>query len=744
MNALSVLVIMAGAITAYVGISHFWLHLKRPRRADLLFAVTCLFMVGYDLSAAFHYSAQDIASGGFWQRMEIAFATSMGMPFLLFVNEQVELETPPLAMAALVGFPLAGLLALVDPWQVLLSTEPLIKTLHTPWESYSIYEYGLGPLFTALALLVPSMLLHCVWVAVGAPRYRKGRLVRRSQRSSPLISAGVLALLSLSHDLFVAHGQLDGPYLFEYGFFAITVVMSWTLVKEVTQASHTKRTLEVTTRRESTTLHAIQDAVITTDLEGKIVDLNPAAERLLAVRLAHVTGKALSEYVEITSADTNTIVPDPVRFALGRPPNPYGKLPQLVTTDGSERRIDLGGAPLKDQDGHVEGAIVVMRDLTLQHHALGSLEHAKKMESMGQLAGGAAHDLNNLLTPIMSYVELVQRDLAPDSRSAQFLGHVQDAATRAAALTRQLLALSRKQVLHVQTVPLAEFVRQTVPLLERLVADHAKLQVDIPEDAGKVRVDLGQFEQVLLNLVSNAKDAVSEGGTISIRVRRLTDTESCIEVSDTGIGMDRSTVSRIFEPFFTTKERGKGTGLGLASVRGIVEQHDGFIYVDSEPGEGSCFEVILPTTQVEARVSSVRGVPRKDFRKGNESILVVEDDAAVRELVRDVLGQLGYQVHAADGYTMACAIADSEQLDLLLTDVVLPGADGIKVQDAVTERQNVPCLFMTGHADDRLGEKGILTKGTEVLRKPFTARELALRVRQVLDEHQGRRERSRA
>lgn len=733
MTLLSLPVAMAASITAYVGLYHLWLHHKRPSKSDLYFALTCLCVVGYDVAAAFHYSATSYELGSIWQRVEIVSVIAMGMPFLLFVNEQVDIKTPRSALFLLSFFPAAAVVASIERSGWLLTDVPSPKTMVTPWGTQTIFEFGLGPLFTILESCVPVMLLYCLWVALGAVRLKDGKWAARAHLSSPLTIASIALLLALSHDLLVGHEKLRGPYVFEYAFLGVTVVMSWTLSNEVWEAVQTRHTLEVTARRESTTLSAIQDAVITTSLEGHITHLNPAAEKLLAVKLSEVVFRPLKDYMELTSPETNQVVADPITFAVGRPTNPYGQLPQLVTTDGHERRVDIGGAPMRDESGHVTGAIVVLRDLTLQHHALDSLEHAKKMESMGQLAGGAAHDLNNLLTPIMSYVELVQKEVPDGTKSARFLEHVQEATQRAAALTRQLLALSRKQVLDVQVVPLAEFVRQTVPILERLVNDKITLKTHLEDDAGRVRIDLGQFEQVLLNLTSNARDAIQDRGTITIRVRSLNEVESAVEVADTGIGMDRHTVSRIFEPFFTTKERGKGTGLGLASVRGIIEQHGGSIFVDSEPGEGTSFEIVLPKTHAEQRQSSGRATPRGDFIRGQEVILVVEDDPAVRTLARDALEQLGYQVHLADGLATALAIAESESIDMLLTDVVLPGTDGPQVRDAVLALQKVPCLFMTGHADDRLGQRGIVSRGTEVLRKPFTVRQLGQRIRQLLD-----------
>lgn len=734
MNGLAAPAAMAAAITGYVGLYHLWLHVSRPRRSDLLFAAICACMTAFDIAAACIYGAPNLEASIPWQRAQLVSLIALALPLVLFVNEQANLKSSKALRIFLTVYPAGSLVAIFDRGGWWLSNTPVHKTITTPWgNSYPIFELEPGPVLKAYELTVPLMIGYCVWVGLGAIHKSEGKWMRQTERSSPLVLASGFLLLAMMHDMVVNRGLWTHPYVLEYAWLGVMVVMSWTLSKEVLEAAQTRLTLEETERRVATTLNAIQDAVVTTDMSGNILHMNPAAEKLIAVNLWDVIDQPLSQFVELTSPETHSVVSDPVRFAVGRPPNPYGRLPQLVTTDGNERHVDVGGSPLKDPQGHVQGAIIVMRDLTLQHNALETLDHAKKMESMGQLAGGAAHDLNNLLTPIISYVELVQRRIDPKSREATFLEHVQDAAQRAAGLTKQLLALSRKQVLDVQIVPLAEFVRQTLPMVEQLVGEDVKLKTQLDARAGKVQIDLGQIEQVILNLASNARDAMDGEGTLSIKVRGLSDGGVALEIGDTGRGMDADTEEHIFEPFFTTKPRGKGTGLGLASVRGIVEQHGGTIFVDSEPGFGTSFEIILPSASGDAAISSARELPPSDLARGSEKILVAEDDPAVRALIHDALSQLGYTVHCADGLTVAVEIAKAETVDLLLTDVVLPGADGPQIRDAVLKHQKIPCLFMTGHADDRLGHHGIVPRGTEVLRKPFTVVQLGERVRAVLD-----------
>ncbi len=741
----SVPVVVGGGITAYVGLYHFWLHLRRSNQADLFFALTCLAMTSYDMFAALLYNSTSLEQGEPWQRLQVVAILALCVPFLFFVNSFAAVPRPRWFFLVVGIFAFGAVLIALEPWGLTFA-RPNVKHISTRLGPVTYFERDIGPLLLGFALTIPFVSSYIIWAARKGVKYAleqsatlsneddRRDMVRRARgRALSLSLSGCLVLVSLAYDTLVSFHLVKNVYLTEYSWFGVMFLMSWTLSDEVVDAASTRQALRETQARIATTLDAISDAVITTDITGCITHLNPAAMKMLAVSATVARGKALSSLVELTSPETLTQVADPIRYAVGRPPNPYGRLPRLVTTDGSDRVVDLGGAPLIDSAGRVQGAVVVFRDLTVQQSAIESLQHAKQMESMGQLAGGLAHDLNNLLTPILSYVELVQRQTDPASRAAVFLNHVQEAAQRAAGLTRHLLALSRKQVLDVQVIPLREFVRQTAPILKRLVPDNVEVELDLDERSGHVQVDPGQFEQVLLNLVSNARDAMPDGGRIVISTQRVNEREVVLGVTDHGTGIGVAVLDRIFEPFFTTKPRGKGTGLGLASVRGIIEQHGGSVYVDSEVGAGTTFDIILPIVDGNLARPSSRNVPPTDAARGHETVLVVEDDPAVRTLIHDALSQLGYNVRTADGLTTAVAVASSEAIDLLLTDVVMPGADGTRVHQAVLQYHQVPCLYMTGHADDRLGDRGFLAKGTEVLRKPFTVGQLAEKVRLVLE-----------
>ncbi len=726
-HPLAVPVLMAGSVIAYVGLYHFFLHSQRASSVDRSFAVTCGLMAAHDFVSAATYQAPNSAAFLPWMRAQYVTIVLTGYAFTYFVKEFAELELPRSLERALLGMPALALFAALDPTGSLVRMASGVTTVHAALTTYSYPELEYGPLYLGSVVLLPLVGAYVLWAA-GVAKRKDGH----GGRAYPLIIAAATLLFGVTHDYLLSLGVIQSIFLTEYSWLGAVILMSAARARETITARETRLLLDRTAGLYATTLDAISDAVITTDRDSAIVHLNPAAEQLLAAKTADAAGQPLSKLLELKSMETHSFVTDPVHFAVGRPANPFGELPQLVTRDGSERRVDIGGAPLYGVGGRVEGAVVVIRDLTVQHHAIAGLRDAKRMESIGRLAGGVAHDLNNLLTPILSYVELLQRVAVPGSEEEQFLGYIQEAGHRAAGVTRQLLALSRRQVLDVQVVSLSELVRQTAPLVRQLVGEDIRVLLSLDDEASHVRVDPGQIEQVVLNLASNARDAMPRGGTLHLTVRRVSPDEVLLEAKDTGTGMATEIAARVFEPFFTTKPRGKGTGLGLASVQGIVEQHGGTVFVDTEPGMGSTFAVLLPVATSEQARSSARTLPREDAARGNERVLVVEDERSVRTLVYEALTQLGYRVFVADGLVAAEAIARSEQLDLLISDVVMPGADGPLVRKRVTEYQDIPCLFITGHADDRLGERGFVEKGTEVLRKPFTVTQLAERVRRVL------------
>jgi two-component system cell cycle sensor histidine kinase/response regulator CckA len=373
------------------------------------------------------------------------------------------------------------------------------------------------------------------------------------------------------------------------------------------------------------------------------------------------------------------------------------------------------------------------------------LRHAQKMEAVGQLAGGVAHDFNNILTAILGYAELLADQIGPDKPIGKDLEEIVSAANRAATLTRQLLAFGRKQSLRPVAVSLKSAVSELLPMLRRLITENIAIRVTLDPTLPAVVADPIHLDQVLMNLVVNARDAMPHGGTITIATRNAVDADDdgvsgldravrdyvVLTVADTGIGMTRDVLARIFEPFFTTKERGRGTGLGLAAVFGIVKQLHGAIRVTSEPGRGTTFAILLPKTSEEPEAAGVSD--RRGAEVGTETVLLVEDESGVRRFVRTVLERHGYRVLEANSSEAAIAsLAEHHgSLDLLLTDVMLPGRNGAHLATELRRTQpTLPVVFMSGYADPTLLKA--LPSGTNVLNKPFTAHALLTRVRSAL------------
>ena len=415
---------------------------------------------------------------------------------------------------------------------------------------------------------------------------------------------------------------------------------------------------------------------------------------------------------------------------------PLLNIEETQTRAGQKATLLTSKVPLRDAAGAVVGVLGVYQDITGRKYLEEQLRQAQKMEAVGQLAGGIAHDFNNLLTVINGFSQVTLDVLGPNDPARPLVEEVQNAGTRAAGLTRQLLAFSRRQVLEPRVVDLTTIVGDTERMLRRLIGEDVILATFLAPDLGRVRVDPGQLEQVLLNLAVNARDAMPRGGRLTIEARnvsRPTGEAVQLAVSDTGTGMDVETRARIFEPFFTTKEQGKGTGLGLAVVHGIVSQSGGRIEVESEPGRGTTFRIELP--RVGDSVASAGPTTPADLPHGSETLLIVEDEPAVRALDRRVLASCGYTVLEARDGRDAVRVAEGHRgpIHVLVSDVVMPHLGGRQLAERLSAtRPGLKVLFVSGYTDDAVVRHGV---GSEFafLPKPFTPAGLARKVREVLD-----------
>jgi two-component system cell cycle sensor histidine kinase/response regulator CckA len=412
--------------------------------------------------------------------------------------------------------------------------------------------------------------------------------------------------------------------------------------------------------------------------------------------------------------------------------------------DGTLHWISSIGRTLFDDAGRPLRAAGIGLDVTERRSLEEKYRQAQKMEAVGQLAGGIAHDFNNLLTAIHGYAMLIAEELAADSPLLADLRQIRHSADRATSLTRQLLAFSRRQILDPHVLDLRESVKAIEPMLRRLIGEDIQFTVRSAADVGRVKADPGQIEQVIMNLVLNARDAMPRGGTLTIEVAdaAVDKPAHCLEgaagscvslaVSDTGEGIATATQPHIFEPFFTTKQKGKGTGLGLSTVYGIVTQSGGHVVVDSTVGHGSTFTVYLPRVDEPAEAVAAPHDPASI--RGSETILVVEDEAAVRDLIQKALKRYGYQVLVASTPHEALEVASrAGRIHLLISDMVLPEMSGGDLASRmVTVQSGIRVLYMSGYTDHAALDGGVVEAGMSFLQKPFTPSALASKVREAL------------
>ena len=489
------------------------------------------------------------------------------------------------------------------------------------------------------------------------------------------------------------------------------------------------------------------DAIILLDAEARIAYLSASSVRQLGWAASEMLGHSVFDFMH---PDDREIVGHRVAEVLRKPGERITQEVRFRHGDGTWHAMEGVGVN-RLSDPAVRAIVVNARDITDRRRLEEQLWHAQKMEAVGQLAGGIAHDFNNLLTAILGYCSLVLDDVPQDAALRSDLEEIRTAGERAASLTRQLLAFSRRQMLQPQLVDVNALVAGLAKLLRRLMGEDVELVTTLGSDLPVVRADPASLEQVLVNLAVNARDAMAGGGRLTIDTR-VVDLDAAfaathipmtsgryvmVSVADTGTGMDPVTRGRIFEPFFTTKEQGKGVGLGLATVYGIVKQNGGYIWVDSEVGSGTTFSVYLPPAEVAASVRPVDGAAKDDRRRrGWETVLLVEDEDAVRALAREVLRRHGYVVLEARHGVEALRLAERhpDAIHLLISDVVMPHMSGSELAARLSaDRPKMKVLFMSGYTD-RLGLHRDQTSGAAFVQKPFTPEALARKVRSVLDE----------
>ncbi|HME34797.1 MAG TPA: PAS domain S-box protein [Candidatus Sulfotelmatobacter sp.] len=485
-------------------------------------------------------------------------------------------------------------------------------------------------------------------------------------------------------------------------------------------------------------------AVVEWDLEFRVTAWNPSAERIFG----YSRQEAIRQHGSFIVPPQYRQLVDKVWQALISQRGGTRNTNDNLTKDGRTISCEWYNTPLVDESGRVLGVASLVHDVTERVALEERLRQSQKMEAVGRLAGGVAHDFNNLLTVILGYSQILAEGVPAGSRLADSTAQIKSAADRAAGITRQLLAFSRKTVLSPRVINLNDIMLNLDSLLRRLIGEDIEVLTVPSNDLGSVKADPGQIEQVIMNLALNARDAMPQGGKLTLETSNEQLDESYAErhrptepgryvmlaVSDTGHGMTPETLARIFEPFYTTKEVGKGTGLGLSMVYGIVKQSGGYIWVYSEPDRGTTFKIYLPRVD---QLAETTGAERpKSVQRGTETILLVEDDPQLRQLSSSVLAHCGYKVLTANGPEEGLAVCRENHRDirLLVTDVVMPRMNGRQLAEQILQvSPNIKVLYISGYTSNAIVHYGVLDPGLWFLPKPFTLSALVAKVREVLD-----------
>lgn len=487
------------------------------------------------------------------------------------------------------------------------------------------------------------------------------------------------------------------------------------------------------------------DAISLVDSTGQVLYSSHAVSPIFGYSLEERVGKNIFEFVH--PDDRGQVLPT-FKKLLSSPYSSVSVQLRYQHKNGSWRWIEALGTNLLDNPS--VGAVVInYRDVTERRQLMEQLFQAQKMEAIGRLAGGVAHDFNNLLTAILGYSDMVLEKLPRSGELRRYTGEIKKAGDRAAALTRQLLAFSRLQVMSPQVLDLNAIIAEMSKMLRRVIGEDIHLATFAAPGLGLVKVDPSQIEQVIMNLAVNARDAMPGGGELSIRTSNVEVSDGyveegvrvepgsyvALEVIDTGCGMNAETRARIFEPFFTTKEKGKGTGLGLSTVYGIVKQSSGYIWVASEPERGTSFKIYLPRV---AHAAAAETIPEAEphAHQGSETILLVEDETSIRDLLSQMLRAKGYEVLQASRGEDALSLGRSysKPIHLMLTDIVMPQMNGRELARHLGAlHPETKVLYMTGYAGAKIGSPDLLERDPAVIQKPFSAEALGQRVRAMLD-----------
>lgn len=735
MNFFSVAVLCIASITFSVGVYHLMLHFRlHERKVDLAFAVMCFVLAIYDVASAGLYSVSSVANGMVWQRLQFVALAATSILILWFVSEFIERKNRWL------DYLFSGYFSVQI---VVLALDYSALTIIPRSEGYSFAFLGLFPLtyyegrlgVLTIAQSIAGLFL-CMYVLVSMVQHYVRTKTSSKAESKPILIGIIILIVGVVNDTLVSERLVKSIYMIEYAYLGFVVCMGYSLSNRYLRMHKALKVVTENMRQLAAAVNAAAESIMITDPHGIIQYVNPAFEQMTGYANDEIVGRT-PDIVNSGKHDRDFYEDMWRTIAAGKVWR--GRFSNRKK-DGSLFREDAVISPITDKNNKIVNYVAVKRDVTQEVALETQLRQSQKMEALGQMARGVAHDFTNMLAIIMGHTQLLSGEVGYDEVANEHLNMISDSTRRLSLLTGDLLAFAHQKPISLRAMELNKIIIGQQAMLQRALGADVQVDVHCTDQKLMAEVDPEHLEQVITHIVVNSREAMPEGGHITLETSCITLSKkesvqfqdaireedriggkfAVISISDTGCGMSEETCSHIFEPFFSTKGRGRSTGLGLSTAYGIVAQHNGHITVYSEPGHGTTFGIYIPMEDryVEEATAVVTPVLPDVCRE----VLVVEDNSVIRRVLVKMLQELGCSVLEAENGEQAMDLFrdNRENIGLLISDVMMPGVGGIKLAEQLREiNPGLKVIFASGFSKIHLKKMGVLSNGEALMCKPL-------------------------
>jgi len=741
MNPISIPPIAMATLVFYVGFYHFLIYRRqKENRENLTFALTCFTVGLYAFCCAGLYNVSSPEVGVEWQRLQGSVLAIFCISLLWFINDYTGHTNKKIVIGFTVYYIFAALTGLLIRSDLTWSSVPSIKEVWLPFGYNIIYnEMEPGTLISFQSIV--GLFYFIYIITVGIRFYRSGN----KKKGSPLLIAIAILCAGLINDTSISSGLYDFIYMLEYSYIGMILVFTFFLTTKVIKAGEIKTALRESENRFRDISLSMADWIWETDGEAKFTYISQSIKDVLGYTPEELIGKTPFDFMP---EDESVRVKEIVSKIISKSENIKDLENWNIDKEGHRFFMLTSGIPILDSEGKTQGYRGVNKNITTQRKLETQLQQSQKMESIGTLAGGIAHDFNNILFPIVGYSEMLLEDISEESPYRDSLNKIYKSSLRAKDLVNQILTFSRQETNELKLIKVQSIIKDALKLMRSTIPTTIKIKSYIKTDCRAIKADPTQIHQIVMNLTTNAYHAMEEnGGELKVNFKEielgeqdLTDLElkpgiyNCLIVADTGVGMDKDLTDKIFDPFFTTKKQGKGTGMGLSVVHGIVKNMDGAIHVYSEPGKGTEFHVYLPLGDPEKKQQETN--VGMSIQGGTEHILLVDDEEVILTMGTKILERLGYQVtfFTQSIEALEAFSANPDGFDLIITDMTMPNLSGDKLStELIKIRSDIPILLCTGFSENISERKAAALGIKGFLFKPIIMKELAQKIREVLD-----------